>query len=82
MKKQMQSALTLAFAVAVPAALAATPDERAAAIVAQMTLAEKIQTVFGYFSTDFNGVPRPKEGCRGPPVSCMASTAWAFRTGS
>jgi beta-glucosidase len=60
--KQMQSALTLAFTIAVPAALAATPDERAAAIVAQMTMAEKIQTVFGYFSTDFNGVPRPKEG--------------------
>ncbi|MDB5919814.1 MAG: glycosyl hydrolase, partial [Massilia sp.] len=64
--KQMQLALTLAFTTGLtftlPAALAATPDERAAGIVARMTMAEKIQTVFGYFSTDFNGVARPKEG--------------------
>lgn len=58
------------WAIAVPAALwlqcstvrAATLDERAAGIVARMSMAEKIQTVFGYFSTDFKGVARPKEG--------------------
>ena len=43
-------------------AYAATADERAAKSVAAMTTPEKIQTVFGYFSTDFKGVPRPKEG--------------------
>ncbi len=38
------------------------PDERAAKAVAAMTLDEKIRTVFGYFSTDFKGVARPREG--------------------
>ncbi|WP_229487433.1 beta-glucosidase [Pseudoduganella lutea] len=38
------------------------PDQRARATVAAMTLDEKIQTVFGYFSTDFKGTAKPKEG--------------------
>jgi len=37
-------------------------DQRATALVAQMTQEEKLRLVFGYFSTDFNGVARPKEG--------------------
>nr|WP_229210574.1 glycoside hydrolase family 3 C-terminal domain-containing protein [Duganella sp. CF517] len=41
---------------------APAPDQRAAAAVAAMTLDEKIQTVFGYFSTDFKGTARPKDG--------------------
>ncbi len=40
----------------------AGPDERAAKAVAAMTMDEKIQTVFGYFSTDFKGTPKPKDG--------------------
>ena len=38
------------------------PDRRAAALVSRMTLDEKIRTVFGYFSTDFDGHPPPREG--------------------
>ncbi|MFP5391963.1 MAG: glycosyl hydrolase, partial [Gammaproteobacteria bacterium] len=38
------------------------PDERAAKALSQMTADEKIQTVFGYFSTDFKGIAKPKEG--------------------
>jgi len=67
MKKTMMSprwAFALAAALAVQCAQAHTqsPDERAAKAVSQMTMDEKIQTVFGYFSTDFKGVARPKEG--------------------
>ncbi|AVR97519.1 beta-glucosidase family protein [Pseudoduganella armeniaca] len=40
----------------------ADPAQRAKATVAQMTQEEKLKLVFGYFSTDFNGVARPKEG--------------------
>ena len=43
-------------------AQAGNPDERAAKAIAQMTMDEKIQTVFGYFSTDFKGMSKPKEG--------------------
>ena len=43
-------------------AQAGNPDERAAKAVAQMTMDEKIQTVFGYFSTDFKGMTKPKDG--------------------
>jgi beta-glucosidase len=60
--KQKSLTLALAAALCVQFAQAATPDERAAKAVSQMTMAEKIQTVFGYFSTDFKGVARPKEG--------------------
>jgi beta-glucosidase len=52
----------LSFAAAMPALAAQDPDQRAAQLVSQMTLDEKIATVFGYFSTDFKGVPRPKDG--------------------
>jgi beta-glucosidase len=57
-------ALAAALSVQIAQAQAQTqnPDERAAKAVAQMTMDEKIQTVFGYFSTDFKGVARPKEG--------------------
>ncbi|MES3025287.1 MAG: beta-glucosidase [Pseudomonadota bacterium] len=60
----------LAFSIAVslcyPALAAAEdPDLRAAKVVAQMTAEEKIQTVFGYFSTDFKGVKRPPAGIDG-----------------
>lgn len=54
--------IAICAALCLQVAHAATPDERAAAAVSQMTAAEKIQTVFGYFSTDFKGVARPKEG--------------------
>ena len=46
-------------------AAAATPaqlDTRARTAVAEMTLAEKIQTVFGYFSTDYKGTAKPEKG--------------------
>ena len=46
-------------------AAAATPaqlDTRARTAVAEMTLAEKIQTVFGYFSTDYKGTAKPERG--------------------
>ncbi len=54
----LSAALCTQFAYAAPA----DPDQQAAKTVAAMTIDEKIQTVFGYFSTDFNGTPRPKEG--------------------
>lgn len=60
--KNSLTSLALAAALCAQVAQAATPDERAAQAVAQMTMAEKIQTVFGYFSTDFKGVARPREG--------------------
>lgn len=37
-------------------------DTRARTAVAEMTLAEKIQTVFGYFSTDYKGTAKPEKG--------------------
>jgi beta-glucosidase len=40
-------------ALAQTAAPVSTPEQRAAQMVAAMTLQEKIQTVFGYFATDF-----------------------------
>ena len=46
-------------------AAAATPAQlntRARTAVAEMTLAEKIQTVFGYFSTDYKGTAKPEKG--------------------
>ncbi len=55
----LSAALFVASAGAQPAG---DPDGRAAALVAQMTQDEKLRLVFGYFSTDFNGVARPKEG--------------------
>jgi beta-glucosidase len=60
-------ALSIAVAFSVPAAVAATaapqdPDARAAALVARMTIDEKIKTVFGYFSAEFKGMKPPKEG--------------------
>jgi beta-glucosidase len=54
--------IAMSAVLCVQLAQAATPDDRAARLVAQMTVQEKIQTVFGYFSTDFKGVARPKEG--------------------
>lgn len=59
--------LALAVALYSQAALAADdlkadPDKRAASTVAAMTLDEKIRTVFGYFSSDFKGVAKPKDG--------------------
>jgi beta-glucosidase len=60
--KQKTMTLALMAALCGQFAQAATPDERAAQAVSQMTMAEKIQTVFAYFSTDFKGVARPKEG--------------------
>ncbi|MET0319168.1 MAG: glycosyl hydrolase, partial [Duganella sp.] len=41
-----------------------SPDARAEQLVKAMTLDEKIQTVFGYFSTDFESkkYEAPKEG--------------------
>ncbi len=46
-------------------ASAASPvdaDQRAKALVQQMTLDEKLKLVFGYFSTDFKGVAKPAQG--------------------
>ncbi|SHG38527.1 beta-glucosidase [Massilia sp. CF038] len=60
--KPKSVALAVSAALFLQTAQAATPDERASQAVAQMTMAEKIQTVFAYFSTDFKGVARPKEG--------------------
>ena len=37
-------------------------EQRARALVQRMTLDEKLKLVFGYFSTDFKGVARPREG--------------------
>ena len=55
--------LALSIAAAMPVAAAAPDaDQRAAKVVSQMTLDEKIATVFGYFSSDFKGVARPKDG--------------------
>ena len=59
---KMTMKLAAAALLCVHTAYAATPDERAAKAVSAMTTPEKIQTVFGYFSTDFKGVARPKEG--------------------
>lgn len=61
MRKHVVGALALLLA---GSALAqpADPQQRARATVAQMTQEEKLKLVFGYFSTDFNGVARPKEG--------------------
>ena len=57
------SILALSIAAAMPVAAAAPDaDQRAAKVVSQMTLDEKIATVFGYFSSDFKGVARPKDG--------------------
>lgn len=55
-------AIALSTLLCVQVAQAADPDQRAAQLVSQMTTQEKIQTVFGYFSTDYKGVARPKEG--------------------
>ncbi|MES2898498.1 MAG: beta-glucosidase [Pseudomonadota bacterium] len=55
-------AIALSTLLCVQSAQAATADQRAAQLVSQMTMQEKIQTVFGYFSTDYKGVARPKEG--------------------
>lgn len=44
------------------AATTAQLDTRARTVVAKMTLAEKIQTVFGYFSTDYKGTAKPEKG--------------------
>lgn len=56
-------AFSIAVSLCVPALAAAQdPDQRAAKVVSQMTPEEKIQTVFGYFSTEFKGVKRPEAG--------------------
>jgi beta-glucosidase len=55
-------AIALSTLLCLHAAHAADPDQAAAQLVAKMTVQEKIQTLFGYFSTDFKGVARPKEG--------------------
>jgi beta-glucosidase len=55
-------AFSIAAALSLPLhAAPADPDQRAAQLVSQMTLDEKIGTVFGYFATDFKGTVRPKE---------------------
>jgi len=55
-------AFSIAAALSLPLhAAPADPDQRAAKAVSQMTLDEKIGTVFGYFATDFKGTTRPKE---------------------
>lgn len=56
----------IALAGTAAAAPEPTPDERAAQMVAAMTLPEKIQTVFGYFSTDYKkkNFIRPPAGRR------------------
>jgi beta-glucosidase len=55
-------AFSIAAALSLPLhAAPADPDQRAAQAVSQMTLDEKIGTVFGYFATDFKGTVRPKE---------------------
>jgi beta-glucosidase len=59
-------AFALAASLCAPALAAAQdPDERAAKLVAQMTPEEKVQLVFGYFSTEFKGVKRPAAGIDG-----------------
>lgn len=60
MKQHWAIALTILLCAQL--AQAADADQRAAQLVSQMTMQEKIQTVFGYFSTDYKGVARPKEG--------------------
>ena len=61
-KMSARWALALAAAISVQCAFAETPDERAAKTLSQMTMDEKINLVFGYFSTDFKGTAKPKEG--------------------
>jgi beta-glucosidase len=51
-----------ALAQGAPAVPVVDATQRAAATVAAMTLPEKIQTVFGYFSTDYQGTAKPAEG--------------------
>ena len=54
--------LALAAAALAHGAAAQDADQRAAAIVAQMTEAEKLQTVFGHFSSEFrDGYKPPKD---------------------
>ena len=63
--KRLACALAALFAASAGAQVTNTgtdPQQRASALVAQMTQEEKLRLVFGYFSTDFNGVARPKEG--------------------
>ena len=70
MKKSLQTsrwAIALAAALAVQCAQAATPaapldaaQQRAAKLVSQMTIDEKISMVFGYFGTEFQGKQPPK----------------------
>jgi beta-glucosidase len=75
MKKRLWLSLALAYPLMNGAATAADdnrpwmdrtlpPAQRAAALTAAMTLDEKIQTVFGYFSNDFapKNYLRPREG--------------------
>ena len=62
MSQRWALALSAALCTQFAQAAAADPDAQAAKTVAAMTIDEKIQTVFGYFSTDFNGTPKPKEG--------------------
>ena len=55
-------AFSIAAALSLPLhAAPADPDQRAAQLVSQMTLDEKIGTVFGYFATDFKDTKHPKE---------------------
>ncbi len=63
MKQKKLLALSIAAAFCLPVSAASQdPDQRAAAVVAKMTVDEKIATVFGYFSTEFKGVQPPKDG--------------------
>ncbi|WP_342113541.1 beta-glucosidase family protein [Pseudoduganella sp. OTU4001] len=61
----LPAALAVLSAFTPLAANAASPvdaDQRAKALVQQMTLDEKLKLVFGYFSTDFKGVAKPAQG--------------------
>ena len=58
-------------AVVAAAETAGTPDERAAAMVAQMTLDEKLTLVRGFFSSDF-----PPAGYAAPPEGRPGSAGY------
>ncbi len=51
----LTSAAALALTMTALTVMAATPDERADALIKQMTLAEKIQLVYGYYATPSPG---------------------------
>src|SRR6267378_346324 len=66
MRRYHQYRAAMLMACALPGAAAAAPqsaDQRAASAVAKMTLDEKLQLVFGYFGTDWQG-KHPPAGVR------------------